>query len=255
MLIAVVVPTYRAHFNLLESLLENIAQQKRAPNLVVIRASSCQVDDIPFLESLEARSWPFPLKILSTAAKQYAAQNRNEGSDAVPEFFDAISYLDSDDLMHPRRLEVIEQMLEKGADMVVHSYSCGPREEATTWWEVGEPVAVWDPFSLKLEKTYSYIKKCVITFSRAVYDTDQFWLHAAHITVRLACFKAVRFDEEAFCYEDSQFMGALVRHGFKSVALVDKLSYWSLVGEEEEGDKYLVLGDGLPIEPVLPRSP
>lgn len=243
MLIAVVVPTYRAHFNLLESLLENIAEQKRAPNLVVIRASSCKVDDIPFLEDLGARSWPFPLKILSTAAKQYAAQNRNEGSDAVPEFFDAISYIDSDDLMHPQRLEIVEKMLEEGADMVLHSYNSGPREQATKWWDVGEPAFEWEPFSFKLEKTYSFIKKCMVTFSRAIYDTERFWLHAAHITVRLACFKLVRFDETAFRYEDSQFMSHVVRHGFKSVALENKLTYWSLVSEEEEGNKYLQVSD------------
>ena len=149
MLIAVVVPTYRAHFTFLESLLENIGQQTRAPNLVVIRASSCQVEDIPFLESLQARLWPFPLKIVSTAAKQYAAQNRNEGSDAVPEFFDAISYLDSDDLMHPRRLEIVEKMLEEGADVVLHSYMHGAREVAPKLWDVGEPVVEWDPFSFR----------------------------------------------------------------------------------------------------------
>jgi len=255
MLIALVVPTYRAHFPLLESLLENIAEQTRPPNLVVIRASSCQVDDIPFLEELRARSWPFPLNILSTAAKQYAAQNRNEGSDAVPEFFDAISYLDSDDLMHPRRLEILEKMLEKGADIVLHSYTSGPREAATAWWEVGEPAFEWEPFSFKLENIYSHIKKCMVTFSRAICDTDRFCLHAAHVTIRLACFKAVRFDESAFRYEDSKFMSDVLWHGFKSIALENKLSYWSLVSEEEERKKYLVVDDVTPTGGVLPHSP
>jgi len=245
MLIAVVVPTYRAHFIFLESLLENIGQQTRAPNLVVIRASSSQVEDIPFLEELATRSWPFPLKILPTSAKQYAAQNRNEGSDAVPEFFDAISYFDSDDLMHPRRIELVEKMLEKGADVVLHSYVDGPRE-AVKWWYVGEPVAEWDPFSFKLEKTYSHVKKRYITFYRAIYDTDQFWLHSAHITVRLACFKAVQFDETAFRYEDSQFLSNVIRSAYKSAALENKLSYWSLVSEKEENKKYLVL-DSTPL--------
>jgi glycosyltransferase involved in cell wall biosynthesis len=210
---------------------------------VVIRASSCEVEDIPFLEDLGARSWPFPLKILSTEAKQYAAQNRNEGSDAVPEFFDAISYLDSDDLMHPRRLEILEKMLEKGADIVLHSYKSGAREKLIKWWEVGEPAFECEPFSFKLENIYSHIKKCIVTFSRAIYDTDKFWLHAAHITVRLACFKAVRFDESAFRYEDSQFMSDVLWHGFKSIALENKLTYWSLVSEEEEEKKYLQVSE------------
>jgi glycosyltransferase involved in cell wall biosynthesis len=241
MLIAVVVPTYRAHFTLLESLLENIGQQTRPPNLVVIRASSCKVDDIPFLEDLGTRSWPFPLKILSTAAKQYAAQNRNEGSDAVPEFFDAISYLDSDDLMHPRRLEILEKMLKEGADIIAHSYKSGSREDATEWWDVGEPAFEWDPFSFKKESIYCLVKKCNVLFSRAICDTEKFCLHAAHITVRLACFKAVRFDETAFRYEDSQFMSDVLWRGYKSIALENKLTYWSLVPIEEERKKYLVV--------------
>jgi len=254
MLIAVVVPTYRPQFCFLESLLENIAEQTRAPNLVVIRASSCKVDDIPFLEDLTSRSWPFPLKILSTGAKQYAAQNRNEGSDAVPEFFHAISYLDSDDLMHPRRLELLEGMLEKGADVVLHSYIDGPRNAVPKWWEVGEPVCEWDPFSFKPEKIYSHIKKCYVTLYRAIYDTDQFWLHSAHITIRLACFKAVRFDETAFRYEDSQFLSDIIKRGFKSVALENKLTYWSLVSLEEENKKYLVVNSA-PIEKESLHSP
>jgi hypothetical protein len=185
------------------------------------------------------------MKILSTAAKQYAAQNRNEGSDAVPEFFDAISYLDSDDLMHPRRLEMVEEMLEKGAEIVLHSYMSGPREDVTKWWDVGEPVLEWNPFSFKKELMYNNIKKCDVTFHRAIYDTDLFWLHAAHITVRLACFKVVRFDESAFRYEDSQFLSDLVVRGYKSIALANILSYWSLVCEEDEAKKYLVVDSPL----------
>jgi glycosyltransferase involved in cell wall biosynthesis len=243
MLIAVVVPTYRVHFNLLETLLENIAEQTRPPNLVVIRASSCTVEDIPFLEDLAAKSWPFPLKVLSTAAKQYAAQNRNEGSDAVPEYFDAISYLDSDDLMHPRRLEMVEQMLEKGVDIVVHAYDEGAREAVHKWWDVGDPEYECDPFSFKPEKLYCILKKREIILHRAMYDTDRFYLHMAHITVRLACFKAVRFNEEAFRYEDSQFISDLLKKSYTSIAMLNKLSYWSLVPEEEERAKYLVVNN------------
>jgi hypothetical protein len=64
----------------------------------------------------------------------------------------------------------------------------------------------------------------------------------------------VRFDETAFRYEDSQFLSDIIRRGFKSVALENKLTYWSLVSLEEENKKYLVV-DSAFIEKESLHSP
>ena len=101
---------------------------------------------------------------------------------------------------------------------------------------------------------YSHIKREYGTLHRAIYDTDKFWLHSAHITIRLACFKAVRFDEAAFRYEDSQFLSDVIRSGYKSAALENKLTYWSLVSLEEEDKKYLVVNSAF-IEKESLHSP
>jgi hypothetical protein len=236
----------------LESLLENIGLQTRLPNLVVIRASSCKVEDIPFLEDLAARSWPFPLKILSTAANQYAAQNRNEGSDAVPEFFDAISYFDSDDLMHPRRLELIEEYLKEGADAILHCYTKGGRNRPPLEWAVirQEPVASWDAFSLCKTIVLVPGTGTFIPFSKPLHDSD-IPLHFGHISVRLACFRAIRYRENALRYEDAQFLSDIIMRGYRIVTIDTDLSFWSQLDVEEEIKKFnLVYEDGPALAPA-----
>jgi glycosyltransferase involved in cell wall biosynthesis len=239
MKIAVVIPTYIAHIKYLESLLENISQQTRAPDLVIIRASSCK-SEIGIKENV----WPFPLKIMYTEHKQYAAQNRNEGADAVPEDFDAISFIDSDDLMYPRRLEMIEQFLKEGVDAVFHNCTRGPRETAEIPTEDG-PMAIYDSICLQKESIFNMIDNRNEILLRPIPMDEnleeEFCIQFAHATVRKECFAAIRFDERAFRYEDAKFVSDIVLRRYKTVTLKNKLSHYTTVDNEEENRKYEVL--------------
>lgn len=241
MKLAVVIPTYKAHFPLLESLLINISEQTRSPDMVIIRASSC--DDATPLNALLTMPWKFPINILYTPAKQHAGQNRNEGADAVPEDFDAISFIDSDDLMHPRRLELVLPFLEQGADAVFHDTIRGPRD-AVTWGEE-EADPVWGSISLQKETMFSVLDNCMVPFLRPIPMDEELekelCIQFAHGTVRTSCFKAIRFNEGAFRYEDAQFVSDIVFNKYKTVTLRNRLSHYTTVCEEEEAAKYDVL--------------
>ena len=104
MKLAIVIPTYKYHIPVLKRTLESVAQQTCPPDLVIVRASSCDAKCSGILAELRLFPWPFPLTILETDKVQYAGQNRNEGVAAVPDDIDIISFFDSDDLMHPRRI-------------------------------------------------------------------------------------------------------------------------------------------------------
>jgi hypothetical protein len=249
MKIAIVIPTYRPHFMYLSDLCRNIAEQTRLPDLVVIRASSCSEAAKNLLDQLLAKVWPFPLQILDTPAEQYQAQNRNEGAAAVPPDFDVISFFDSDDLMHPRRLELLERLFLQGAEAVLHDCIMG---EAVPEWEPYEepPSHVWDSILLQKESAIQSGNQIVsrseilkgypgmiptgkeITFLRPVPMDEELEQplrgHLGHVSILARVLKKVRFDEDALGYEDAKFVSDIVSQRYRTATVCAKLSFYRL---------------------------
>ena len=244
MKIALVIPTYKPHYIYLERLCKNAAEQTRRPDLVVIRASSCDEEAKPLLDNLHKTAWPFPLLVLESAEQQCQAQNRNEGADAVPPEFDIISFFDSDDLMHPRRLEFVERVFHQGADAVLHS------QQNHIAWEsfLAPPHHVWDSILLQKESAIQagnqivsrsvwekvYFSKPTgkeITFLRPIpMDEEleeQLSMHFGHVSVTRKLFQGIRFDQEALGYEDAKFFSDIVAGRHRTASIRAKLSFYS----------------------------
>jgi len=251
MKIALVIPTYNKHYIYLNRLCENIAEQTRLPDYVILRASSCDsAVEKHRLDSLLAEQWPFPLTILDTPVQQYQAQNRNEGAAAAPPDVDIISFFDSDDLMHPRRLELVERLFLEGAEAVGHDCLVGDLSVRPEWDTFAEPPPhVWDSILLQQEsavqsgsqivsrsevvKAYGASVSAIgkeITFLRPIPMDDaleeQLRIHYGHMSVSRKVFTAVRFDEAALGYEDAKYLSDIVVQRYKTATLRAKLSYY-----------------------------
>jgi hypothetical protein len=249
MKIALVIPTYKPHFIYLQSLCKNIASQTRLPDLVVIRASSCDTEAGAQLAALSKQQWPFPLQVLDTPTQQFQAQNRNEGAAAVPPDFDILSFFDSDDLMHPRRLEILERVFLQGAEAVFHG--CVRADTSTDLeWETFDapPSHVWDSFLLQKESAIqsgnqiisrSVILKAYpgqipegkeITFFRPIPMDEALEecldIHYGHLSILQSLLKIVRFDEEALGYEDAKITSDIVFQRRKTASIRAKLSFY-----------------------------
>jgi hypothetical protein len=249
MKIALVIPTYTPHFMYLEGLCKNIAEQTRLPDLVIIRASSCDEDN-PLLDTLRNISWPFPLLILETAEQQVQAQNRNQGAAAVPAEFDVISFFDSDDLMHPRRLDILESLFLQGAEAVLHDCILS-QASAIPCWDLYDldPPHVWNSILLQKESAIqcgtqivsrSEILKaypgCIIptgkeiTFLRPIPMDKELeeCLPATlgHVSIAAPLFATIRFDEAALGYEDAKFVSDIVVKRHKTATVCAKLSVY-----------------------------
>ena len=251
MKLALVIPTYTPHFIYLKELCRNIAEQTRLPDLVIIRASSCDCEAAKLvLDTLRESSWPFPLQIIDTPAQQYQAQNRNEGADAVPPEFDVISFFDSDDLMHPRRLEFLELAFLQGAEAVLHDYDHGSAGSTPIWRRFdGYPSHVWDSILLQKESAIqsgaqivsrSEILKaypgCIaggkeIIFLRPITMDEELEeaikIHYGHVSVSMNVFRAIRFDEDALGYEDAKYLSDIVLQRYKTMSLRAELSFYT----------------------------
>jgi hypothetical protein len=250
MKIALVIPTYKPHFIYLHQLCQNIAEQTRLPDLVIIRASSCDTPDaVRLIEDVSGFVWPFPLQILATRKQQFQAQNRNEGADAVPADFDAISFFDSDDFMHPKRLEYIEDMFLKGASAVFHGYQKGCGLPA--WESYDIPCVAWDSILLQRETLvrvgsqaltlpeleeinpeYNALRLVRAEFYRPVAMDENLeeaiTVTFGHCSVATPVFRSIRFNHDAVGYEDVLFASEIVKNGYKTVSVRARLSYYSL---------------------------
>ena len=253
MKIALVIPTYKPHFIYLKQLCKNIGEQTRLPDLVVIRASSCDTSEAKaILQQLSAQPLPFPLQILDTAEPQCQAQNRNEGADAVPPEFDIISFFDSDDLMHPKRLELLESLFLQGAEAVLHDCMMGDAcESVNPEWETYDtpPSHVWDSILLQKESAIQSGNQIVsrseilkaypgsiiptgkeITFLRPITMDEeleqQLPAHLGHLSIVSRLFKTIRFNEDALGYEDAKFVSDIVTQRHRTATVCAKLSLY-----------------------------
>lgn len=248
MKIALVIPTYKPHFIYLHQLCKNIAEQTRLPDLVVLRASSCDTADaVRLIQDISGSSWPFPLQVLATEKQQFQAQNRNEGADAVPADFDVISFFDSDDFMHPRRLEIIESMFLKGAEAVFHE--CQKGYGVPMWDTYDTPPFVWNSILLQKESLmqfgsqifnqreldeinpdYNAARIVRVVFYRPIpMDEEleeQLGMTFGHISVAASVFRKIRFDHSALGYEDALFASEIVRERYKTISIRARLSYY-----------------------------
>jgi hypothetical protein len=105
---------------LLLKTLASIRNQTDLPDEVVIRMSSSGEQTRNEIFMLESGLRPIPLRVLYSSEYQNPGQNRNVGSAAAKSQF--ISFFDSDDEMHPKRVHILRELFTNTPklDMILH---------------------------------------------------------------------------------------------------------------------------------------
>lgn len=99
-------------------MLASISDQTRLPDIVAISISGYPKDIGPI-----SYSGNFPVRFIHTSDDKNAAENRNIAARAIVNEVDILSFIDVDDYMHPRRLEIIETaFLDKSTQVFLHNY-------------------------------------------------------------------------------------------------------------------------------------
>jgi hypothetical protein len=214
------------------------------PDRVVISVSSVSPEDIhPF----QAQDYPFDIRWLTTPKIQMCAANKNCAARAAMEAgTDFLSFFDSDDVMHPRRMEYIRRAADAGAALVIHSFF--------NWNPLETPV--WDetPYStlhggevIKKELLLMTGSTTPIEFFRPFFfdeDGEERRLQTGQLSIHVKHFPPEGFPEDSYVgCEDTYFTSVKIREGvpitylpmeltaYRDVPLKEKEEQWDIMAK------------------------
>jgi glycosyltransferase involved in cell wall biosynthesis len=121
--ISLCIPCIPKHIPFLYELLDSAVKQTRLPDEIIIFISEYTDEDAQNLENLLISKYDcLNICIGNTINKQFAGPNRNEALKLSN--CSIISFMDADDIMHPRRIELIHNTFSTfNINCVLHHYS------------------------------------------------------------------------------------------------------------------------------------
>lgn len=188
--ISVCVPCVPRHVDSLSDLIGSVRKQTRLPDEFIIALSETSDEEAKKLEE-ELSNSDFNVIIIPKSTQAFAGENRNRA--AAKSTSDLISFIDSDDLMHPRRLEIIEKVYKMyKPKSIVHFFQ-----------EEGEVEnVIFDQTKVEDGKVLRQANK-----DKATPHLRQFpKLHHGHITVQRDVFNDIQQSEDMRVGEDSIFL-------------------------------------------------
>ena len=171
MQIGVAIPCYIGHIEQLQVLLESISNQTRLPDKVIVSCSSTtELPDLP--------KYNFELNIIFEPSVKNPSQNRNIAARHLDT--DIITFFDADDIMHPQRIEFIEQAFWEGADIVLHNFETNSSK-----------FSLYDSCNI----SYNTLRQCESGCIRPIIWNAHDLIHHAQVSVKREIFEQVQFDE------------------------------------------------------------
>jgi glycosyltransferase involved in cell wall biosynthesis len=172
MRIGVAIPCYIGHINNLQILLSSIANQTRVPDKVVVSCSSTTELPIDFLK------YDFDVEVICHPSVKNPSQNRNIAARHLET--DIISFFDADDVMHPQRIEFIEQAFLGGVDIVLHNFETNQKQ-----------ITLFESCNI----SYNCLCQCQSGCIRHINLNSNDFIHHAQVSVKREIFDQVQFDE------------------------------------------------------------
>ena len=219
MRIGVCIPCYAPHIPVLYSCLQSIEKQSRKPEYVSISISSCKEDP-----TLDTTKFSFPVVYKYTKDTQCASKNRNVAADAIYSQVDILSFFDADDVMHPRRLELLENhFIESKLDSCVHNTIQGTRVQADSLETI-----LWPSIS-------NIVHLSNFKIGRDSVCGRVWWVGnppnnelgtSGHCSVKSSIWNTVKYKEAYGMGEDSEYVWQVVTSGAKHGFLPDVLSFY-----------------------------
>jgi hypothetical protein len=207
MTLGIAIPSHKGHASHLNNLLNRISESTILPNQVSISISSLD-------EEMNFGEYPFELIMTQTPNFKNASENRNIAASKLTT--DIISFIDSDDLPHPKRNEYIIKSFNLGSKIALHDYEAGQISNDYYNNDIG-------PFEVFKEYVDTFISDRHYPTSSKGHQPYA----NGHVSISSEIFKDFKFDEDPSlhrCCEDSEYNSRLVKNGYKICYIKNKLS-------------------------------
>jgi glycosyltransferase involved in cell wall biosynthesis len=218
MSIGVAVPCYVGHIPRLFDFLDSVENQTLKPDKVFVSCSSTK--EFPFNE---LKKYSFPLEIKITEEKKNAAENRNIAIENLLDI-DYVTFMDADDIMHPKRIEIIMQVFNKnGCDIILHNYEMSEFNDFETIDS--------ESICIRINELRQHFSGCIEHCDFYKYQHEG--IHHSQASVKKAILDAVKYPEgcEFARREDCIFCHTVFNlPNIQSVYISNKLSLYKPSG-------------------------
>jgi cellulose synthase/poly-beta-1,6-N-acetylglucosamine synthase-like glycosyltransferase len=205
----------------IQGCLWGIVKQTRQPDMIVVSVSGVQKEN----EQYDFEHGDIPLTFLYTDQKHLEGGNRNRAARAAVDLgADILCFFDVDDIMHPRRIEMISKYFEENerVHFLLHSYMIGPREKLEVygkdfqipWIETENSIFTTNPLDFKIYRCNSIVKiDNKFELNKPYIGVGH--MHNAHVSVRKECWLESPYNETFTYGNDSAFNYKLWTRGFR----------------------------------------
>lgn len=213
MTIGVAIPCVEKHIIHLTNLFDSIEAQTVKPDQVIVSCSSVS-------EPVKiAKTYSFPLKIISNAEPKNSSQNRNIAASHLST--DYVSFFDADDIMYPQRIEFITRVIDTyHSDIIIHNFDV----------KKPEVTPLYDELLLLTDSLVASHTGCL---AHKKIPENIYGIHHGQVTVVRSIWESMKFpeDKEYIGKEDSIFCSRIVATpSIKNCYILQPLSFYKPSG-------------------------
>lgn len=214
-MLGIAISCYNGHLTQLFDLFDSIESQTILPDKVIVSSSSTDINCQKIMNRA-LQKYNFPFQIIYHTTIKNASENRNIAISYLMDM-DYISFIDADDIMHPKRIEMILQTFnETNCDIILHNYIN---------YLVEEPNCL--ELNYKINSLKVHLSGCIEHINPYIRDIEL--IHHSQSSVKKHILEKIKYREntEFVRKEDCIFCSDIFNlNNIKNVYINNKLSYY-----------------------------
>jgi len=213
--VTVGIPCIPKHVQYLSELIQNINEQELLPKEIIISLSESNEDDGILLEQKLNDISYSSIRVITSKDKKYAGENRNICGQYCNTGL--ISFIDSDDLMCPSRIKVVEEVFDReNYDVLFHNYTNSQLKCSNDYGKINR----------KEVTTKQYYSNNTSDETKSVLLEN---VHHGHLTIRKDTLKKYPIDIHGYG-EDTRYLHKLFKNDLDVISLPD---YYGTIYRQE----------------------
>lgn len=213
--ISLCVPCFPPHEKFLPELIENVNKQTRAPEEIVISLSERSKVYAKSIQKELQDLTDISIKIISIAGKAFAGENRNKAASNAKSKI--LSFMDADDKMHPKRLELIELLFEnRDIHALLHMYTTNLFDN-NVYFDPEKIIGQDEVYNEHINEREVRLKRWDYTWNPSL--NSYIGLHHGHLSILASSYKAIKQSRKHRRGQDALFVRKILNRYNRGVII------------------------------------